>query len=110
VAWLKGGPQRLHEAYRRLSRVSTEEQARIQDGSLVSQNSRITEYVEAQNKTRKDFGTLVDFYSDDGKSAKSIKGRPEFQRMLSDVEKGKVDLIISTELSRLSQSIRDGAY
>lgn len=31
-------------------RVSTEEQTRIQDGSLVSQKNRLLEYIEFQNK------------------------------------------------------------
>jgi DNA invertase Pin-like site-specific DNA recombinase len=56
---------------------------------------------------RTNFGVLVDSYCDEGKSAKSIKGRPEFQRLLSDVQSGRVNLIIATELSRLSRSIRD---
>ena len=31
-------------------RVSTEEQARVQDGSLISQRKRMEEYVEGQNR------------------------------------------------------------
>ena len=87
-------------------RVSTEEQARIQDGSLVSQKNRLVEYVEHQSKHNPSWGTIVDFYCDEGKSAKDMN-RPEFRRMLSDVQTGRVNLIISTELSRLSRSIRD---
>src|ERR1035437_900957 len=88
-------------------RVSTEEQARIQDGSLTSQKARICEYVEAQNRNRGSWGHVVDFYCDEGKSAKSINGRPEFRRLLADVQAGRINLIIATELSRLSRSIRD---
>ena len=87
-------------------RVSTEEQARIQDGSLVSQKNRIIEYVEHQNKMNPNWGSITEFYCDEGKSAKDMN-RPEFRRLLSDVQAGRINLIISTELSRLSRSIRD---
>ena len=86
-------------------RVSTEEQARIQDGSLVSQKQRLIEYVEGQNRRDPNWGSIIDFYCDD-KSAKDMN-RPEFQRMLHDVKTNRVNLILSTELSRLSRSIRD---
>ncbi|MGZ3797904.1 MAG: recombinase family protein, partial [Pseudobdellovibrionaceae bacterium] len=88
-------------------RVSTEEQARIQDGSLVSQKSRLLEYIEFHNKRESNWGTLVDIYCDEGKSAKNMKGRPEFLRMLSDIKSGRIDLIVATELSRLNRNIKD---
>ena len=88
-------------------RVSTEEQARIQEGSLVSQKSRILEYIEFQNKREVNWGTLVEIYCDEGKSAKNMNGRPEFLRMLTDVKTGRVDLIVATELSRMSRNIKD---
>lgn len=88
-------------------RVSTEEQARIQDGSLVSQKNRLLEYVEFQNKRESNWGTLVDVYCDEGKSAKNMKGRPEFLRMLTDVKMARIDLIVATELSRLNRNIKD---
>jgi len=87
-------------------RVSTEEQARIQDGSLVSQKNRILEYVEHQNRVNKNWGQVVDFYIEEGRSAKNMN-RPEFKRLLSDVQGGRVNLIVATELSRLSRNIRD---
>jgi site-specific DNA recombinase len=88
-------------------RVSTEEQARIQDGSLTSQKARIQEFIESQNLFKGNWGHIIDYYCDEGKSAKSIHGRPEFKRLLVDIQTGRVDLIVSTELSRLSRSIRD---
>ena len=88
-------------------RVSTEEQARIQDGSLVSQKQRLVDFVESQNrKDQGSYGVIVDFYCDEGKSAKDMK-RPEFQRLLQDVKAQRINLILATELSRLSRSIRD---
>lgn len=52
-------------------RVSTEEQARIQDGSLVSQRHRIVEYIEGQNRRSAQWGVVADFYCEQGKSAKA---------------------------------------
>ncbi|MBL7545951.1 MAG: recombinase family protein [Bdellovibrionaceae bacterium] len=66
-------------------RVSTEEQARVQEGSLISQKNRLLEYIEFQNKREVNWGALVDIYCDEGKSAKNMKGRPEYLRMLADV-------------------------
>ena len=88
-------------------RVSTEEQVRIQDGSLVSQKQRLIEFVELQNaRSDSAWGVVVDFYCDEGKSAKDMN-RPEFQRMLTDVKSKRINLIVATELSRLSRNIRD---
>jgi DNA invertase Pin-like site-specific DNA recombinase len=47
-------------------RVSTEEQARIQDGSLVSQKNRLLEYIEFQNKRESSWGTVVEVYFEPG--------------------------------------------
>lgn len=87
-------------------RVSTEEQARVQDGSLVSQRKRLEEYVQGQNRRDADWGQIVQVYVDEGKSAKDMR-RPEFQRLLNDVRSHKVNLVLSTELSRMSRSIKD---
>ena len=87
-------------------RVSTEEQARIQDGSLVSQRKRLEEYVDSQNLRDPNWGTIAGVYVDEGRSAKDMN-RPEFQKLLNDVRLGRVNLVLSTELSRMSRSIRD---
>ena len=87
-------------------RVSTEEQARIQDGSLVSQRNRLEEYVEGQNRREAGWGKIVGVYVDEGRSGKDMR-RSEFQRLLQDIKTGKVNVIMATELSRLSRSIKD---
>jgi site-specific DNA recombinase len=87
-------------------RVSTEEQAKIVEGSLVSQRKRLEEYVDGQNRRESNWGAIISVYVDEGKSAKDMN-RPEFQRLLSDVRMGKLDLILASELSRFSRSIRD---
>ena len=87
-------------------RVSTEEQARIVDGSLVSQRQRLEEYVEGQNRRQAGWGMIIDAYCDEAKSGKDMN-RPQFQRMLSDIRSGRINLVLATELSRLSRSIKD---
>jgi site-specific DNA recombinase len=52
------------------------------------------------------WGHVVDVYSDEGLSAKDTK-RPAFQRMMRDIRKGRVNLILVTDLSRLSRNILD---
>src|SRR5476651_1045538 len=87
-------------------RVSSEEQARIVEGSLISKRKRLEEYVEGQNRRENGWGQIFDVYIDEGKSAKNMN-RPEFQRLLRDIQSGHVNLVLSTELSRLSRSIKD---
>ncbi len=86
-------------------RVSTEEQARITDGSLVSQKARLEEYVAGLNRRDSGWGQIVDVYQDT-LSAKDMN-RPEFKRLIADVRSGRINLILATELSRLSRSTRD---
>ena len=87
-------------------RVSTEEQAALVDGSLDNQRYRINAFVDLKNVQEKGWGRVVDYYVDDGYSAKDTR-RPAFQKMMWDLKKGKVDLILVTDLSRLSRNIPD---
>lgn len=73
-------------------RVSTEEQAKIVDGSLVSQRRRMEEYIENQNNRELKWGSLVDVYVDEAKSGKDMN-RAEFQRMIEDIRMGRVNLV-----------------
>lgn len=43
---------------------------------------------------------IVDVYIDKYKSGTTVEGRPEFQRMLHDVETGKINCIVTKNLSR----------
>ncbi len=87
-------------------RVSTEEQASAIEGSLDNQKYRLKAYTDLKNSQVKNWGEIVDYYIDDGFSAKDTR-RPAYQRMMSDIKKGKVDLILVTDLSRLSRNIYD---
>ncbi len=87
-------------------RVSTEEQANIVEGSMDSQQHRIKAYVDLKNLQEKNWGKIVETYIDDGYSAKDTK-RPAYQKMLRDIRTGKINLILVTDLSRLSRNIND---
>src|ERR1700733_13747230 len=87
-------------------RVSTEERAQIIEGSLDSQEHRLRQFVEFKNAQQPGWGGVVEVYSDEGLSAKDTR-RPAFQRMMRDIRKGRVNLILVTDLSRLSRNILD---
>ena len=68
------------------TRVSTTMQV---DGySLDAQKEKLKRYAEFQNME------IVNEYSDEGKSGKSVEGRPEFQRMLDNIENGTDELCL----------------
>mgnify|MGYP001629927571 CR=1 FL=1 len=53
---------------------------------------------------------IYDYYIDDGYSGLNYN-RPNFQRMLQDIENGKIDLVITKDLSRLGRDyIMTGYY
>jgi site-specific DNA recombinase len=86
-------------------RVSTEEQASNPEGSIKSQEQRLRQAVEFKNVIGK-FGQVTDVFIDRAKSGKDTN-RPELQRLLQAVIKREISLIMVTELSRLSRSIKD---
>ncbi len=82
-------------------RVSTEEQ-RINGLSVDTQKAALTEYATQHGME------IIDYYIDAGLSArKRLSHRKELIRLLSDVEKGLIDLIIFTKLDRWFRNIAD---
>lgn len=86
-------------------RVSTEEQALNPEGSIKSQEQRLQEAVKWKNR-QSTFGEIAGIYVDAGISAKDMR-RPKLQAMLKDIRAGKINLIMVTEISRLSRNNRD---
>lgn len=81
-------------------RVSTFQQ--VDGKSLTGQEEEIRKYCNAYGIE------LVDVYSDEGKSGKSIEGRPQFQKMLRDIQnKQEVDYVIVWKLSRFGRNVCD---
>lgn len=82
-------------------RVSTEEQ-HLNGLSLPAQKRALTEYAE------KNGYIIVDCYSDEGISArKSMKYRKDLLRLLEDVKRDKIDMILVTKLDRWFRNIKD---
>lgn len=81
-------------------RVSTQMQA--ERDSLVNQEESIAAY--AQSK-RRDFR----IYKDVGISAKDQE-RPDFQKMIVDIEAGRIDTVVVTKLDRITRSVKDLIY
>lgn len=81
-------------------RVSTEMQV---DGySLEGQENSIKRFAEREEMI------CAGIYKDAGKSGKSIEGRPDFKRLLLDIQNGaKVDFVIVYKLSRFGRNAAD---
>ena len=86
-------------------RVSTEEQAENPEGSIKNQEQRLREAVAYRNR-QSSFGEIAGIYIDAGISAKDMN-RPRLQEMLREVRLGNINLVLVTELSRLSRNNRD---
>ena len=83
------------------TRVSTSMQV---DGySLDAQKDKLRKYAEFQNML------VAGEYCDEGKSGKNIEGRPEFLRMLRDIESGKdgASFVLVFKLSRFGRNAAD---
>ena len=80
--------------YIRLSREDDDKVSESQ--SIINQKSLLTQYVK-ENDLR-----LVDIYIDDGYSGTNFD-RPEFKRMIDDILKGKINMVITKDMSRLGR-------
>ena len=89
-------------------RLSKEDVDRGYDESESIKNQRIllTKYVENLGWNYK----LVDTYIDQGFTGTNFN-RPDFQRMIKDIELGKINMVITKDLSRLGRDyIETGEY
>ena len=80
-------------------RVSTDKEDQL--NSLEAQKEFFLEY------TKRTGDTLVKLYADEGISGTKIKNRKEFQRMLSDAERGLFDMVVVKDISRFARNTVD---
>ncbi|MGE7650545.1 recombinase family protein [Peribacillus frigoritolerans] len=80
-------------------RVSTDDQAK-EGFSIPAQRERLKAFVSSQG-----WGSYEE-YIEEGWSAKDIN-RPQIQRMLQDIERGKIDIVLVYRLDRLTRSVLD---
>ena len=73
-------------------------------GSIQAQREAVAAYIASQRG--KGWAALPTTYEDGGFSGKNT-ARPAFQRLLADVDAGKVDIVAVYKLDRLSRSLPD---
>ena len=78
--------------YIRLSR----DDGNIESDSIVSQRSLLKQYIKENNYN------LIEEYVDDGYTGTNFD-RPAFKRMINDLELGKINMIITKDMSRLGR-------
>jgi site-specific DNA recombinase len=88
------------------SRVSTDEQANVVEGSLDNQSHRMQSFIDIKNMQEPGWGKSVEHFVDDGYSAKDTN-RPAYARMIKAIQSGQINAVMVTELSRLSRNIPD---
>ena len=89
------------------ARVSTDLQAEVKNGSLDTQIDQLQKYVELKNTIPpEEEWKAVAIYREEGKSGKNVD-RPEYKRMVRDIEQGQINAVICTRIDRVSRSIID---
>ena len=85
-------------------RLSTEDEKEGTSQSITNQTSLLKEFTEQHCLS------VYDIYVDDGFSGTSFD-RPDFNRMIRDIEDGKINMVITKDLSRLGRDyIMTGHY
>ena len=98
---MKGNGTKITALYCRLS----------QDDGNVGDSMSIQSQKAILEKFAREMGKIAySFYVDDGYSGTNFQ-RPSFQRMIADIEDGKIDTVITKDLSRLGRNyLESGAY
>ena len=78
-------------------RVSTDSADQL--NSFVAQNSHYSTYIRSHENW-----TLVDVYADEGITGTSAQKRGDFQRLLNDCRKGKIDKVLVKSISRFARN------
>ncbi|MCM1134017.1 MAG: recombinase family protein, partial [Clostridium sp.] len=84
-------------AYLRLSKDDIDGGMKAESNSISSQREMVRAYIRLQEDME-----LFDVYVDDGYSGANFN-RPEFKRMMADIEAGNVNCVIVKDLSRLGR-------
>lgn len=86
-------------------RLSREDGDKEESDSVANQRKLLLDYIEEHAEF-----ILVDIYIDDGYSGTNFE-RPEFKRMIKDIEDGKINCVIVKDLSRFGRDYIDtGRY
>ena len=96
----KNSKARIGVSYLRLS---DEDIKNGESSSITNQRRIINDYCK-QNDI-----TLINEFIDDGWSGGNFE-RPGFQKMMRELEKGRVNVVITKDLSRLGRDMRESSY
>ena len=83
------------------TRVSTDQQAEVEFNSCEAQEDRIRSFVASQ-----DGFNVVNVYSDPGYSGANME-RPALRSLINDVAAGRLDMVVTYKIDRLTRSPRD---
>jgi len=83
------------------TRVSTDSQAEVEFNSCETQELKIRSFIASQNDIE-----IYKVYSDQGYSGANLD-RPALKEMLSDIQQGRIDTVISYKIDRLTRSPKD---
>ena len=84
-------------------RLSREDGDKLESESVSNQRDILQRYIKENNHI------LVDEYIDDGYSGTTFE-RPSFERMISDIENQKINMVITKDLSRLGRNYVQSGY
>ena len=86
-------------------RLSIDDGDKMESNSITNQKSLINLYIEHEKDLK-----IKDYYIDDGYSGTNFE-RPDFKRLINDIERGKINTIIVKDLSRFGRNyIEVGRY
>lgn len=83
------------------TRVSTDNQAEVEFNSCEAQEAKIRSFISSQEGME-----VFKVYSDPGYSGGNLN-RPALQEMFADIRQGKINLVISYKIDRLTRSPKD---
>lgn len=84
-------------------RLSNEDGEKVESNSIGNQRDILTKFIKEKG------WNIKDTYIDDGYSGLNFD-RPEFQRMVKDIEDGKISLVITKDMSRLGRDYIEVGY
>lgn len=85
-------------------RLSKDDGNSVESMSIWSQKVMLKQFAESNNIA------IYDYYVDDGYSGTNFE-RPSFKKMITDIENGKINCVITKDLSRLGRNyLQSGAY
>lgn len=77
-------------------RLSQDDGQTGESGSIQTQKTLLTQYCNDHHFV------IADYYCDDGWSGTNFE-RPQFQRMMDDIEEGKINIVLVKDLSRFGR-------